>query len=62
MTRPALTICLGALALYLGLTVVPAFLVRAALWAWHIPYAGVPFCLVALVVFCWAAGRWMWSA
>ena len=61
MTR-ALALFLGALALYLGLTVVPAYLVRAAIWTWHLPYAGVPVCLVGLVAFCWLATRWVWRA
>lgn len=62
MTRPTLAILLGATALYLGVTVVPALIVRAALWTWHVPHIGIPIVLVALVGWCWLIARWLWRS
>lgn len=60
--KPCLALFLGALALWLGINVVPALIVSAVLWTWHLPYVGVPVCLVGLVAFCWLATRWVWRA
>jgi len=60
MTRLTLTDVLFAFALFVGLVFLPALLVNAALFVWHLPVVGCPLCLVALVAFCWAVGRWIW--
>lgn len=60
--RLTLADVLLSFALYAGIVIVPAILVNAAIWVWHLPIVGCPLCLIALVAFCWVAARWVWRS
>jgi len=47
-------------ALFLALTLLPAYLVGCLLWIWALPHFGAPFVLALLIGVCWAAARAVW--
>lgn len=51
---------LFACALFLCLTLVPAYMVGCLLWVWALPHYGAPIAIVLLIGVCWAAARAVW--